>query len=266
MNLRLPIEIEVGKTYKVPCIRVPNVFEQHYGEVLIPVFPDSHIDEVDVITRRTEVAGIAPPSGAALAFITKSDPDYNFKHYHVDVRFTLRNHSATRVIMLSSLAALGSNNKVVWKSRKCLRLVVDNFADDPTPLFYQPSAQLSKLELKDRYICPHQKTRLEGIPLDESGVITCPAHGLRWCTKTRLLSARVEKVIECFAAVYSPDGYEIQLTANKLMQEFTDLDPTDIYSLIPYRDSIQVIWKNAPEPVQFYWSESAFECDRLKYE
>ncbi len=38
--------------------------------------------------------------------------------------------------------------------------------------------------LGPRMICPHQGADLSGLPPDENGTITCPLHGLRWCSRT----------------------------------------------------------------------------------
>ena len=38
--------------------------------------------------------------------------------------------------------------------------------------------------LGPRMICPHQAADLSRIPPDENRTITCPLHGLRWCSRT----------------------------------------------------------------------------------
>jgi len=127
--------------------------------------------------------------------------DFHWQHYHIDGRFltarqrhfigkrNLRNW--LNVVSATPLAyclpmqySVMPHPAPVWKRRKC------HFAALPYPFRHVSFVN----ELRHAYrgarlrgpckVCPHRGAPLASLAPDADGLITCPAHGLRWKVDT----------------------------------------------------------------------------------
>jgi hypothetical protein len=185
MNAASPFE--VGKSYLIPT-------------VLYPWF------------NRTKAWPILGPLHDDVEFF-----DFNDKHYHVDHRFLthrevafLNRNSGWRMSGLER--AFGSplchydragerqalaHPKPILKRRLCRR-EWSAFPRDLIPAVDRMQAAFAGRELirkADDLICPHRGVSLATIRPDANGIITCPLHGLQFCSKTgRAISNEFPKV------------------------------------------------------------------------
>lgn len=276
-NRRLPLVLEVGKRYSVPCIRLPDIMlRTGIEELYTPVLVESHIDRVDIVSLFARLTNTRSKVSSRVALAMAENPPDTFEHFHLDTRFTKRDRPPDVTFMANVIRQLNEEDEIdiVWKKKTCLRLTEDGFLDYLVPLLYQPEAQAANLKMRDCRICPHQNIRLEGVPVNSSGIVTCPAHGLQWNTKTGDLIPRPERTFPFCAIAFSPTGYESKLAQEDLSRRFDEFlrlsnpeEPEQEEEKNIGQNLIkEVIWKKLPELNIIYFSEEAFELDRVKYE
>jgi hypothetical protein len=164
---------EVGKFYRVPCIKTTKRCSYGHG-AFVPIIGPEHADA---------------------EFL-----NFPHSHWHIDWRFAsaqvfsrahwghLRPSSHVYAVVLQRWA-WGSplynhafiEGDVVMKRMKCKRVL--------PPYPFKDAKWLPKLEAAfasarmTGMVCPHKGLPLEGCPLD-GDVVQCPGHGLRWNIKT----------------------------------------------------------------------------------
>ncbi|WP_373545705.1 Rieske 2Fe-2S domain-containing protein [Chamaesiphon sp.] len=114
------------------------------------------------------------------------------------------------------------------------------------PLIYQAGCQ--DMRMTDRYVCPHQQLSLRGVPVNSDGEIVCPAHGLKWCTKTGSLIPRAKRTFAYYAIAYQPLMYEREMLVREALG-------------VAQPDWVEVVWERLPESQRVYCDRSTFEAD-----
>ncbi len=165
---------EVGKFYKVPCVKATTRF--NLGGGLIPIMGPLHSDA---------------------EFINFPHP-----HWHIDFRF-LGAHAWGRVHQRRFHGDSACYTHVAQKDPHWGGPILDHAFGVQTrrmqckrafPLYpYKLATWLPKLKaafsdhrLKPGLVCPHKGISLADCPRD-GDVVTCPGHGLRWNVKTGAL-------------------------------------------------------------------------------
>lgn len=176
---------EVGKFYKVPCVRliVSSGLDQHPAaghEGWIPVIGPEHHDREHI--------------------------NFQPMHLHIDVRFVsaavLRRYgygdeadSARRLMghpvstFSDSIARSGAripfDGKVERSTRylRCRREMPDFPVANARRFIPKLEVAHAGCKLKPGNICPHRGIDLTPF-IKEDGTVICPGHGLRWDTKT----------------------------------------------------------------------------------
>lgn len=178
------IAFEVGKFYKVPCIktveRLKDGYRPYWCGEWVPVMGPLHRDVGPV--------------------------NFPWLHWHVDLRFVSAKVYAelNKVWHGSPFATPLQKFSLKWETggpQGMGERTDDSFVDGDVverrlkckrqfPAYpFTKAKWLSKLagELKDvrmqGMVCPHRGIPLNGCPLD-GDVVTCPGHGLRWNVKT----------------------------------------------------------------------------------
>lgn len=185
MNLTKPV---IGKAYQVPCVfGTPSFFSIHLRvnqqmNRWYPVFTPSHEDS-EYIRRQRFVWRRIDESKQILEkeFYYEHDPS-TLHHYHLDDRFIpaewayLDRHASQERITYNGVI-FSSEVNVEFFELKCIREQCATV---------NPESILGK-SFAEKYInkpmkcerCPHKGIDLSSIhPID--GVITCPAHGLKF--------------------------------------------------------------------------------------
>lgn len=150
---------EIGKFYKVPCVRA-----QYYRVVdYWPVMGPQHED--------TEHVG------------------FEYQHYHIDWRFVpvhrfspLGFRLAVPLMMSERINQDGLPTPVM-RRRKFYRTFPDFLGARAAKWMPNLEAAYAACKLKPGLICPHRGISLAGV-YQEGDVATCPGHGLRWNVKT----------------------------------------------------------------------------------
>lgn len=150
---------EVGKFYRVPCVRA----QYHYVVDDWPVTGPQHEDA---------------------EFI-----NFPYQHYHIDWRFVPQHRFKplgfhfTVPLMTSERINQQGLPAPVLRRRKCQRQLPDFLVSKRSERLGALEAAYAQCKLKPGMICPHR-----GIPLvgafQDGDVVTCPGHGLRWNVKT----------------------------------------------------------------------------------
>jgi Rieske [2Fe-2S] domain len=245
MHNKLPETLKIGVKYWVPCLKIRDDWNQE--DNWMPVFATGHIDEENLFREMNRItAGQTTenlPESITELYDAQGEECAEIEHFHVDIRFTRH--------IYSHGAALPGKTSVVWKKKECTRLLEDYYIDDPVPLIYQASCEESRMT--NRLICPHQQISLRGVPVNDNGEVVCPAHGLKWCTKTGLLVPRPEKIFQIYAIAYQNGFYQNLVAAREALE-------------IRQPAFLETVWANMPEYIRLYYDQLTFEADCIKFE
>lgn len=154
--------VKRGRYYSVPCVKVPESIPTLVGGFRsgdwIPILGSLHSD---------------PEIGA------------DYLHYHYDRRFCKDRIPARSVLAFGvpgqKLLWPNADTVVRWRWRKCYRAIDNAFADFSQARIIKKLEDIhEKCRLQSNNLCPHRNISLNGIPTDDNGNVTCPAHGLTW--------------------------------------------------------------------------------------
>lgn len=178
----------IGKRYLVPHIFGPTISfkklgtpPKHLWAVLLP----SHEDSKYASKKRFVTKEINGKINVIEESYCDYKPDPNAQHhYHVDPRFTNESFYESEMAindLFHTVVFDEDDGGVRWIESVCLRdmpiqsrlytVFGEHFIDE----FKNSSAKC--------YRCPHKGINLGSIPIKD-GVITCPAHGLRFNSDT----------------------------------------------------------------------------------
>ena len=250
-------KLVIGETYLVPCLRYPDSTSiKDFGEdgLWMPILEPGHIDPENVKELMDELVSNGNPQEILreeAQFILRLCQEEGIElepqeHYHVDIRFTAKPFDRGTAFseIIADVSPEGKlvevESEISWKKKKCTRIPVDGFENSPVPKFYEAGVVGKKME---KLICPHQKTSLAGVPINAEGIITCPAHGLQWCTKSGNLQPRKTNSFNLYAIVFNPDGR----------------------SVVKFKDEHKYrieVWENSNQAIKLYFSPEDFETDR----
>lgn len=187
-NIIFPKDVEVGKFYLVPHVFTHDWYE-NLKNIYVPINCPKHSD--------IEYVGVRAI------------------HYHVDWRFlntriynkvcvdrTDQNHKirSEAAYALFEIIAHGDEagkkqieDEIVYKEVKCKRHYSSWLLKSEAPKMYNSwpikmqkgyCGQQLKLNEQGHYVCPHKGTIIDLKHIDEDGNIVCPAHQLRFDSKT----------------------------------------------------------------------------------
>jgi Rieske [2Fe-2S] domain len=253
MQASLPDLLVKNEHYLVACIPIPDKLAHLYLSLedgWLPVLTPAHVD------RETDIENIEGQ------LIEAEDA----LHYHIDVRFissdlpiggSIGVPVKSLAIFLDLLCPDSLNDEiedlVELKRKKCYRVAVDDFDKSVVPSIYEPRAIEQGLILKDKNICPHQKTCLKGVPRHNNQVV-CPAHGLEWNLTSGNLIPRRKRSNAIF-------GVAMIEEYRKMIELF---DPSYFNNLAEENVKFEV-WSRLPMSVFVYHDRLAFDADRARY-
>lgn len=150
-----------GKFYLVPCIQVPLVIRDLVGNFSsgdwIPIIEPIHNDK-------------------EIGFPTE--------HFHYDLRFCKKRISPLYIVGVDNFYFPTKDTAIVYKRRKCQYSSPRKFREEGRVITKILESTYESKELRD-WICPHKQTLLTSQPIDPVDFsVTCPSHGLRWCTRS----------------------------------------------------------------------------------
>lgn len=173
-------DYEVGKFYRVPCIKASgNKFQSIFRSQWVPIMGPEHAD--------AEIIG------------------FPYRHWHVDWRF-----ASARMFLAAKKERPGRSEDSEAFNYVLQRFAAFNKKEDERNKFVETGEVVVKrMQCKRQFpayphsratwlpklaevcahmkmknmVCPHRGLPLEGCPRD-GDVVQCPGHGLRWNVKT----------------------------------------------------------------------------------
>lgn len=172
---------EIGKFYKVPCVRGQWHNVTHDWPVMGLLHSDAEIIKFPEPHYHIDWRFVRQP------FVGEEDGLYVFRRG----RSVLQENYSTPLTVGSRINVAGLPAPVL-RRRKCQRL-----HDLPFDLSVALKSWVPKLEekyagckLAAGHVCPHRGFDLSHEPVNADGTITCPLHGLRWNAATGELAPR----------------------------------------------------------------------------
>lgn len=182
--MKFPSNVEIGKYYEVPHV-LCKTFYEWIENVWIPISTPLHDDKEYI--------------------------KLNVRHYHIDWRFidtklynrvckeeyrhdlTVKREQAYIVCETDNMGRKNIGDEIIYKRVKCKRQYLNkDFHNVHQKLYHTWPVELQKgycgKELKQnsegQYVCPHKGAIIDLTYVDEYGYAVCPAHLLRFDTKT----------------------------------------------------------------------------------
>jgi nitrite reductase/ring-hydroxylating ferredoxin subunit len=172
----------VGTKYKVPCVfgKIANIGPHSIPPDWWPVLRPSHQDSKYAPRHRTVWKKTDCGYDGVDEVYYEDDPTTPH-HMHVDPRFTPESmYTPWEIHNRSWHSTIVAESDLEWRVLVCVRKM-------PIQRLFTGFGQLFIEDHKDKFIkcgrCPHKGTLLTSCP-SERGVVTCPAHGLRFNKKT----------------------------------------------------------------------------------
>ena len=146
--------------------------------------------------------------------------EYGWYHWHIDWRFVTKetsdetikrlsyedhNELLSKVILHDEIVPEGEDRYSTWPItlqqddrlpltavRKWFRyqIMIESgepnlkWPDSPWREDLEKAFDNTRMKMNGRLRCPHRGADLSAIEPDEHGVVECPLHGLKWCTRT----------------------------------------------------------------------------------
>ena len=183
----LPDKPVVGTFYRRPCVRAHWLTNQvRWLPILGPVHSDPEHIGADFQHIHIDFRFLNAEIRQSLDRHLLNSPDDFFHHrvYSTPISYvTPRGYEEPVDLDEVHLLHIDPESWISLRPRKY---------QGPYPVYpYENAHWLQDLSeayaertLIDGHICPHRGTNLTGILPDDDGVVTCPLHGLRWCTRT----------------------------------------------------------------------------------
>lgn len=154
---------EIGKYYRVPCVRALLLGRFDSWPVLGPWHEDA------------DFVG------------------FNEEHFHLDARFL----SVAQYRLLCHKRPLGEINLFAVvitayqlaaaasiRLRKCKRQFPEQYPTERAKWIPALQDAFANKKVGPGLVCPHRGASLQGLTPDRDGCVTCPLHGLTWDCKT----------------------------------------------------------------------------------
>lgn len=187
---------EIGRMYLVPCVYGIWGTLRDWWPVLGPWHEDR------------EIIGFPKP------------------HYHLDPRFVReltphRTRTLTPIMTVREFSmpmqeweatthkgvpVIGTGQKLgdpVLRRRR-LRRHMPEYPRAVAPWLTRLECAYRNHRLKAGLVCPHRGAPLRGLPVDSSGCVTCPLHGLRWNVATGELAPTNPDCVNFYSATSLP--------------------------------------------------------------
>lgn len=174
----------VGEYYSVPCVFGElNILHVRYPKTdFYPVLTPSHEDSKYLGTVKYKWKENEYGESSCITYHEYEPIPNAPHHFHIDPRFVPLNRYDYDVSMQQYRFHSTINaSEVEYKEMKCLRRMPTQYS--LYKAFGQPF--INDFTGSDAKCgrCPHKKINLRNIP-SKNGVITCPAHGLQFDSKT----------------------------------------------------------------------------------
>lgn len=189
----LPEKLVLGAFYRRPCVRAHWPTNRiRWLPILGPVHSDpEHIRakfqhvHVDYRFLDMEIREYLARHGWDFA----EDPPVN-RIYSTPISL-VSPHGHDKAVALDEIHRMEVNPKC-WLSvrRRKYQGTYPCYPYEIIPWLHDLSEAYADRRLIDGHICPHRGADLTGFVPNDDGVITCPLHGLRWCTRTGRMVAQ----------------------------------------------------------------------------